>query len=135
MSEEITKANDFEEAKNAEATAIMKKAVSVLDAKKAHNIHVLYVNKQTTLADYFVICNGTSSTQIRSLAGDLEYELGLMGIKPLNIEGHDNSSWVILDYSSVIVHIFNNEAREFYKLDKLWSDGEEIDLEGMITEN
>ncbi|MBE6632362.1 MAG: ribosome silencing factor [Ruminococcaceae bacterium] len=124
-----------EEMKNAEATEIMQKIVSVMDAKKAHKIHVLYVNKQTTLADYFVICNGNSSTQIRALSGDIEYTLGLEGYHPLNIEGHDNSSWVLMDYASVIVHIFNDEAREFYNLDKLWQDGEEVDISTFITEN
>ncbi len=98
----------------------------VLDAKKAQNIKVLRVNDQTIITDYFVICTGNSSTQVKSLGGEVEYKLGLREVDPLHYEGRDNNSWVVLDYSSVIVHIFNRENRDFYKLDKLYGDAEEI---------
>ena len=98
----------------------------VLDAKKAQQIKVLKVHDQTVIADYFVICTGTSSTQVRYLGGEVEYKLGLRGVDPLHFEGRDNNSWVVLDYGSVIVHIFSRDAREFYKLEKLYGDAEEI---------
>ena len=103
----------------------------ILDAKKAQNIKVLRVNDQTIITDYFVICTGNSSTQVKSLGGEVEYKLGLREVDPLHYEGRDNNGWVVLDYSSVIVHIFNRENRDFYKLDKLYGDAEEIKFVGI----
>ena len=93
-----------------------------LDAKKARDIKVLYVEDKTVIAEYFVICTGNSSTQVKALAGEVEYRLGLRGVEPYSVEGRDNNSWLLLDYSNVIVHIFSREAREFYNLDKLYED-------------
>ena len=103
----------------------------VLDAKKALNIKVLHVEDQTVITDYFVICTGNSSTQVKSLGGEVEYKLGLRGVDPLHYEGRDNNGWVVLDYSSVIVHIFSRENRDFYKLEKLYGDAEEITFLGI----
>ena len=103
----------------------------VLDAKKARDIKVLKVHDQTVIADYFVICTGNSSTQVKSLGGEVEYRLGLRGVDPTHFEGRDNNSWVVLDYSSVIVHIFSRESRDFYKLEKLYGDAEEIKFVGI----
>ena len=103
----------------------------VLDAKKAQNIKVLHVEDQTVITDYFVICTGNSSTQVKSLGGEVEYKLGLRGVDPLHYEGRDNNGWVVLDYSSVIVHIFSRENRDFYKLEKLYGDAEEITFLGI----
>ena len=103
----------------------------VLDAKKAQKIRVLRVHDQTVLADYFVLCTGNSSTQVKSLGGEVEFKLGLRGVDPLHFEGRDNNNWVVLDYSSVIVHVFSRESRDFYNLDKLYSDSEEIVFEGI----
>ena len=103
----------------------------VLDAKKAQKIKVLKVQDQTVITDYFVICTGNSSTQVKSLAGEVEYRLGLRGVDPLHFEGRDNNGWIVLDYSSVIVHIFSRENRDFYKLEKLYGDAEEIIFEGI----
>ena len=94
----------------------------VLDAKKAQKIRVLRVHDQTVLADYFVLCTGNSSTQVKSLGGEVEFKLGLRGVDPLHFEGRDNNNWVVLDYSSVIVHVFSRESREFYNLDKLYGE-------------
>ncbi len=103
----------------------------VLDAKKAKSIKVLRVNDQTVITDYFVICTGNSSTQVKSLAGEVEYKLGLRGVDPDHFEGRDNNSWIVLDYSYVIVHVFNRESRDFYQLEKLYGDAEEIQFEAM----
>ena len=103
----------------------------ILDAKKAQNIKVLRVNDQTIITDYFVICTGNSSTQVKSLGGEVEYKLGLRDVDPLHYEGRDNNGWVVIDYSSVIVHIFNRENRDFYKLEKLYGDAEEIKFLGI----
>ena len=103
----------------------------VLDAKKAHKLRVLRVNDQTVITDYFVICTGNSSTQVKSLGGELEYKLGLRGVDPVHFEGRDSDGWIVLDYSTVIVHIFNRELRDFYQLEKLYGDAEEIQFVGI----
>lgn len=103
----------------------------VLDAKKAHHIKVLRVNDQTVITDYFVICSGNSSTQVKSLAGEVEYKLGLRDVDPVHFEGRDNNGWIVLDYSSVIVHVFSRENRDFYQLEKLYGDAEEIKFVGL----
>ena len=100
-----------------------------LDEKKARDIKILYVNKQTIIADYFVIAAGTSRTQVNALADEVEYKLGLEGITPTKVEGRGQGTWVLLDYDSVLVHVFNPQSREFYNLEKLWADGEEIPFE------
>ena len=110
------------------------KIINVLYKKKAHDIKLLRVTDQTIIADYFVIVTGNSNTQIKALSDDLEYQTGLLGVKPANIEGFREASWVLLDYSSVIVHIFNREAREFYNLERLWNDAEEIDAAALIED-
>ena len=95
----------------------------ILDSKKARDIKVLHVEDKTVISEYFVICTGNSSTQVKALAGEVEYRTELRGLSPYSVEGRDNNSWILLDYSNVIVHIFSREAREFYNLDKLYGDG------------
>ena len=104
------------------AKEVAEAIAEVLDSKKARDIKILHVEDKTVLAEYFVICTGNSSTQIKALAGETEYRLGLRGVAPYGVEGRDNNSWLILDFSNVIVHIFSREAREFYNLDKLYAD-------------
>lgn len=103
--------------------------VKILDEKKARDIKLLSVRDKTVLTDYFVICSGTSNTQIKSLAGEVEYKMGELGITPLGTEGYEAGTWVAIDFAHVIVHIFNRDQREFYKLEKLWADAEEIPLQ------
>jgi len=93
----------------------------ILDNKKARDLKVLHVEQKTVIADYFVICTGNSSTQVKSLADEVEYKTTLRGKAPTNVEGKGNISWIVIDYDNVIVHIFSREAREFYNLDKLYS--------------
>ena len=97
-------------------------AAKALDAKKGENIKILKISDLTTIGDYFVIAGGSSSTQIRALSGEVEYSLSQQGIRPLRTEGEETSGWVLLDYGSVIVHIFSESAREFYSLERLWAD-------------
>ena len=104
-------------------------AAKALDEKKARDIKIIYVNKQTIIADYFVIAAGTSRTQVNALADEVDYKLGLEGIQPTKVEGRGQGTWVLLDYDSVLVHVFNPQSREFYNLEKLWADGEEIPFE------
>ncbi len=99
---------------------------SVLDEKLAENIKVIQVEKQTSLCNYFVICEGRSSTHVRALADDLEDALAQAGLKPLSRDGKDESNWIVRDYASVIVHVFDRATREFYGLENLWRDGKII---------
>ena len=105
-----------------DAKALADAVAEVLDSKKGKDIKVLYVEDKTVIAEYFVLCTGNSSTQIKALIGEVEYRIGLRGVEPYGSEGRDNNSWMILDYSNVIVHVFSREAREFYNLDKLYED-------------
>ena len=109
--------------------------VRALDAKKGRDIKLLETGELTTLADYFVICSATSTTQIKALADVCEKALKDAGEPPHHIEGHRGGTWILLDFSSVVVHIFNEEAREFYDLERLWSDAAPVDLSGVLTEN
>ncbi len=111
-----------------------KKAVMLLDSKKAADISLLKVGDLTILADYFVICSGNSNTQVRALADTLEDEFEKIGIMPLSKEGREGYSWVILDYGEIIIHIFDRPTREFYSLDKLWNDATEIDITDIVKE-
>ena len=106
--------------------------VKILDAGKAGQIKMLRVNDKTVMTDYFVICSGTSNTQIKSLSGEIEFKLGEKGIKPLGIDGYETGMWIVMDYAYVMVHIFNREQRDFFKLEKLWADAEEVDIDGFI---
>ena len=117
--------------KNATPEELAHAIFDVLDAKKAKNIKVLRVNDHTVITDYFVICTGNSSTQVKSLGGEVEYKIGLRGVDPEHFEGRDNNGWIVLDYSHVIVHIFSRENRDFYQLDKLYGDAEEIPFQGL----
>ena len=98
----------------------------ILDAKKAYKLKVLRVDDQTVITDYFVIATGNSSTHVKSLGGEVEYKLSLCGIDPLHYEGRDSDGWAVLDYGFVMVHIFSRDLRDFYQLEKLYGDAEEI---------
>ena len=102
-------------------------AAHALDNKKARDIKVLKTAEQTVLADYFVICNGTSSTHIKALVNEVDKELSEAGEPPIRREGMRSDIWVLMDFGSVIVHVFTDEARKFYNLERLWSDSQEID--------
>ena len=106
----------------ADAKELAEAIAEVLDSKKGRDIKVLHVEDKTMIAEYFVLCTGNSSTQIKGLAGEVEFRIGERGVAPYGVEGRDNNSWLILDYSNVIVHIFSRESREFYNLDKLYAD-------------
>ena len=93
-----------------------------LDAKKAVNVHILAVEDLTTVTEYFVIATGMSTTHVGALADEAEFQLDREGVKVLRTEGHDGKRWVLLDYGSVIVHVFTQEAHDYYDLEHLWAD-------------
>lgn len=97
-------------------------AANILSGKKAVDIRILEVTDLTVLADYFVIATGTSSTHLKTLAEEVEYVFKKQGIMPGHIEGKSGGSWMLLDYGAVVVHVLLREAREFYSIERLWSD-------------
>lgn len=115
-----------------EVLQIVNTTANTLYKKKAKEIKILKVDDITIMADYFIICTGTSNTQMKALAGEVEFELTKLGIEPLHTEGYDSNSWVLLDYGSVIVHIFYKDARDYYKLERLWADGTELPLTDFV---
>lgn len=106
-----------------------------LDSKKGVDIQVLKTADLTTLAEYFVICSATSTTQIKALADICEKNLKELGEPPHHVEGHRGGTWVLMDFSAVVVHIFDDEARKFYDLERLWKDAESVDLSDVLTPN
>ena len=112
----------------ATAAEVAKVIAEVLDAKKGRDVKIIHVEEKTVIAEYFVLCTGNSSTQVKGLVGEVEYQLERRGIKPYNVEGRDNNSWILIDYSNVIVHVFSREAREFYNLDKLYGDSSAVSV-------
>lgn len=107
---------------------LAKESAKILDNKKAIGTKVIGIEDISSLADYFVIATGTSSTHVNALADEVEFNLKKIGITPYHIEGHRSNSWILLDYKDIIIHVFSKEAREFYDLDRLWKDGKEIEL-------
>ena len=116
-----------------ETKEILKTAVKAIDSKKGENIQIIGITDLTILADYFVIANGTSSTQVKALADEVEYKLSQAGVEPHHIEG-EKTPWVCLDYNSVVVHIFYKDQRDFYQLERLWEDGEKIDITNFLED-
>jgi ribosome-associated protein len=99
-----------------------------LDDKKARNIKVLDVQGLTSIADYFVIATGTSTRHASSLADSVEDELSELGLEPSHKEGHSSGDWILIDYIDVIVHVFTEETRDFFKLEKMWKDAQIVDI-------
>lgn len=127
--------NELPSLADAEPIEVAKEIVRVLDLKKARDIKLLKVADQTIIADYFVICGGTSNTNIKALAGEAEYKLSLRGVAPLRIDGYSEGQWIVLDFGSVMVHIMSRNDREFFKLEKLWSDAEAVDISDILLAN
>ena len=116
--------NEVKSLQGATSNEIADFIAETLDAKKGKDVKVIKVGDKTVIADYFVIANGTSSTHVRALADEVEYKMGQAGINPLHTDAGDGRSWIVLDYANVIVHIFDREAREFYNLDRLYTEFE-----------
>ncbi len=106
-----------------------------LDEKKGMDIKLLKIDKVSSLADYFLICTGTSNTHVKTLCDYAEYTLEELGETMLGREGHRGNAWELLDYGTIVIHVFTQEAREFYGLERLWADAEVIDLSGIVMPN
>ncbi|MCD7774074.1 MAG: ribosome silencing factor [Clostridiales bacterium] len=116
-----------------ESLNLVKEIVKVLDEKKAENVKIIKISELTVIADYFIIASGTSSTHVRSLSEEVEETISKIGAEPRNIEGRA-TGWILLDYSDVVVHIFTPEDREYYSLERLWSDAAIMDISEVLTD-
>ena len=101
----------------------LNKILKILDDKKAKDISTINIEGISILADYFVICSGTSSTHIKALADEVEVKMAEEGFNCFHREGYDTAKWILLDFGDIVVHIFHDEDRSFYNLERLWSDG------------
>ena len=106
-----------------------------LDAKKGQNIKLLKIDRVSSLADYFLICTGTSSTHVKTLCDAVEEAMDEAGEPMLSREGHRGGTWVLMDFGSLVVHVFTAEARKFYDLERLWQDGHQMNLSAVLGEN
>ena len=117
------------------ATEVALEVTKALDEKKGVNIKLLRIEKVSSLADYFLICTGTSNTHVKTLCDYAEYTMvDVLGEPMLGREGHRGNTWELLDFGSVVVHVFTDEARKFYDLERLWADAEVVDLQGIVIE-
>ncbi|MBR6350541.1 MAG: ribosome silencing factor [Lachnospiraceae bacterium] len=106
---------------------IAKKAYDYLDEKKAVDIRIIDISKISIIADYFIIAGGTNVRQVKALADNVEEKLAKEEVVPKHIEGYSNAGWILMDYGDVIIHIFNQEDRLFYDLERIWTDGQVIE--------
>ncbi len=116
------------------AKEVAYQVTKALDDKKGLDIKLLKIDQVSSLADYFIICTGTSNTHVKTLCDHAEYTLEQLGEPMLGREGHRGNSWELLDYGSVVVHVFTEEAREFYSLERLWADAEQVDIRDIVKE-
>ena len=114
------------------AKQVAYEVTKALDEKKGIDIKLLKIDKVSSLADYFLICTGTSNTHVRTLCDYAEYTLEQLGEPMLGREGHRGNTWELLDFGSIVVHVFTEEAREFYSLERLWADAEEINISDIV---
>ena len=108
---------------------VASRAVAALDDKKGVDIQILRIADVTTLADYFIICTGTSNTHVNAMCDAVEASMDEIGEPLVSREGHRSGTWVLLDYGSIVVHVFTEETRQFYDLERLWNDAAKVELE------
>ena len=116
------------------AKEVALQVTKALDEKKGIDIKLLRIDEVSSLADYFVICTGSVNTHVKTLCDYAEYTMEQLGEPMLGREGHRGNSWELLDFGSVVVHVFTDEARKFYDLERLWADAEVVDLKDIIIE-
>ena len=114
------------------AKEVALQVTKALDEKKGVDIKLLKIDQVSSLADYFLICTGNSSTHVKTLCDYAEHTMEQLNEPMLGREGHRGNSWELLDFGSVVVHVFTDEAREFYALERLWADAEQVDLKDII---
>ena len=107
-------------------------ACKAIDDKKAQDIKIIDIHNVSVIADYFVIASGTNSNQVQAIVDNVEEQLGRAGFEAKQIEGNRNSSWILMDYGDVIVHVFDEENRLFYDLERIWRDGKVLEMDAFL---
>ena len=110
---------------------LAKLACDALDDKKALEIKVINIENVSTLADYFIIASGTNHNQVQAMADNVDETLGRAGYEPKQIEGYQNANWILMDYRDIVIHIFDEENRLFYDLERIWRDGKVLEVEDL----
>ena len=105
--------------------------VNALEDKKAEEIQLIDISEVSTIADYFVITNGANMSQIQALADHVQEKLAMNGIHPRSVEGYNAANWILMDYNDILVHVFDKESRGFYDLERMWRDGNIVDIKSM----
>ena len=106
----------------------IKTIIKALDSKRAEDIQAIKIGDLTIIADYFIIADGTSNIHTKALAEEVEFKMTQLGIEPSRTEGYQGQTWIVLDYGDVVVHVFYKETRDHYNLERLWSDGTNVDI-------
>ena len=110
---------------------LAKLACDALDDKKALEIKVINIENVSTLADYFIIASGTNHNQVQAMADNVDETLGRAGYEPKQIEGYQNANWILMDYRDIVIHIFDEENRLFYDIERIWRDGTVVEVEDL----
>ena len=108
-----------------------KLAINALEDKKAEDISIIDISEVSVLADYFIIASGSNRSQVQALSDNVEETLGRAGMPVKQVEGYDTANWILLDFGDIIVHVFDNENRLFYDLERIWRDGKVIDKDSL----
>jgi len=117
-----------------EAKQMAVRIAAIMDDKKASDIVVIEMPQELAITDYFVICTGANRRQLVAIAEDIRLTLaGEMEIRPMNISGKDTAQWVLMDYATVVVHVFDEPTRQFYDLELLWGDARKLDWREVTT--
>jgi len=106
----------------------LKLIYDALDDKKANNIVILDISELSEISDYFIIASGSNQNQVQAIADNVEEKLSLADIKGKKIEGFKNAEWILMDYNDFVIHVFSDEFREFYGLEKIWSDAKRVEV-------
>ena len=112
-----------------------RKIVQVMDSKKAKDIRLIKIEGISSLGDYFVVASASNTTQVKAIADEVEDEMTKLGLEPHWVEGRQSAHWILMDYYDVMVHVFLDEARSFYNLERLWSDAPQLDISDLLTQN
>ena len=114
---------------------ITKLAIAALEDKKANDVRVIDIAGVSVIADYFVIASGSNTNQVQAMADSVREALGRAGHEPRQVEGYGSANWILMDYNDIIVHIFSDESRTFYDLERIWIDGKEVSVGEFETED
>ena len=115
----------------ADSKEMLKVIIDALQDKKAEDIRVIDISNVSVIADYFVIASGSNTNQIQAMVDNVEEEMFKAGFDDPKVEGYNTASWILLDYNDVIVHVFSEDDRAFYNIERIWRDGNEVDINGL----